>query len=350
MEKILTPFIASFLITLFSTPLTIKLAKRFGFLDDPKTHKFSIQNRVIPKAGGIPIFLAIFLSILIFIPINKAIIGIILGILILLFSGLWDDLIHDLSPYPRLIFQLLAAAMIVAFGVGITFTTNPFGGILRLDQVIIPIQLLGTHTIVLFADIFAFFWILFVMNMVNWSWGVDGQMPGIISVAAITIGVLSLQQFIFGDPNQLFLSQLSFITAATALGFLVFNWYPSKILPGDSASNILGFMVAVLCILSSAKLATALLVLLVPAVDFFYTLIRRILSGKSPFFGDQKHLHHLLLKRGWSPQKISLVYIASSILLSLVATNLPSEGKLFTVLGAGTIVLGIILWLHLFPR
>src|SRR5205085_2885153 len=121
-----------------------------------------------------------------------------------------------------------------------------------------------------------------MMNMINWSKGVDGQMEGVVLVAAFTIGALSLKLFNGGDPNQLTIATLSFITAGAALGLMIFNWHPAKIIPGQGASTILGLMIATLSILSGAKLATALLALLIPTTDFFYTFFRRILSGKSP--------------------------------------------------------------------
>src|SRR3989338_3094190 len=133
-------------------------------------------------------------------------------------------------------------------------------------------------------------WIVWVMNMINWSKGVDGQMPGIVAVSASILGLLSLKLQISHDLSQVNLAMLAFITAGSALGLLIFNWHPAKIFPGFSGSTILGFMIAILAILSGAKLATALLVLLIPATDFAYTFVRRILQGKSPVWGDRGHL------------------------------------------------------------
>lgn len=350
MQDLLLPLITTILITALFVPITIKLAKKYGLVDDPKVrpHPAHIQQRVIPRAGGVPIFLGILVSILIFIPLNTQIIGIITGISILLVLGLLDDKLRDFSPYPRLSLQLVAALIVVALGVGITFITNPIGGILRLD--VIQISILGIKDFNLIADLLATVWIVWMMNMVNWSKGVDGQMAGIIFVAGIIIGLVAYKFYAAGDPGQLSVANMSFITAGAAFGFLIFNWYPSKIIPGFSGSNILGFMIAVLCVLTSAKLATALLVLLVPSVDFFYTFFRRIFSGKNPFKGDQKHLHHLLLKRGWTHQGISLFYIFSCAILGLLAANLSSQGKLFTVAGLAVVIIGGLLWLNFFGR
>ncbi|MFI5205386.1 MAG: MraY family glycosyltransferase [Candidatus Paceibacterales bacterium] len=326
------------------------MAKRFSLVDNPKLrpHPAHIQQRTVPRAGGLPIYLGIFFSILIFLPIDKHLIGILLGALTLLIMGLLDDKLKNFSPYTRLALQMFAVAIVVASGIGISFISNPLGGFIRLDQIVIPFNFFGPHRIIPFADLLAFFWIVWIMNIVNFSKGVDGQMPGIILVAALTIATLSLKLYFHGDIRQLTIAVLSFITAGTAFGFLIFNWYPAKIFPGFSGSNILGFMIAVLSILSGAKVATAILVLLIPTVDFIYLVARRILTGKSPVIGDRNHLHHKLLDLGWSHRKISLFYIFSCAILGSLAAILPNSEKAFTLVGVGAVVLGVIIWLQLY--
>lgn len=173
-------------------------------------------------------------------------------------------------------------------------------------------------------------------------------MPGIVTIAAIILGLLSLKLGLSGDLSQINVAKLSFITAGAAFGLLIFNWHPAKIFPGFSGSTILGFMIAVLAILSGAKLATAGLVLLIPSTDFAYTFFRRILQGKSPVWGDRGHLHHKLLEIGLSHQQISLFYILGSAILGAAALSLSSTGKLFAAILIGTIILGGILWLNFF--
>ncbi len=353
MLNFILPFLISLVITVLATPLTIAFAKKYKLIDDPdkRPHPAHVQKRIVPRAGGLPIFLGILISLVLFIPLTKPLLGIIFGLIILLLIGLIDDAAEKLSPYPRLLLQFIAAGIVVASGVGISFITNPLGGILRLDEIIYPIEILGQlHNVVVLADIFALVWIVWMMNMVNWSKGVDGQMPGITGVAALTLGFLSYELFLNGDFNQLTIASMSFIVAGASFGFLIFNWHPAKIFPGFSGSNILGFMIAVLSILSGAKLATALLVLLIPAIDFIYTFIRRVASKKSPFLGDQLHLHHLLLKRGLSHRQISLLYIFSCAILGILSTALNSQGKLFALLIFSVVITGAILWLHLFKK
>lgn len=332
------PAAVSLFITLLFTPLTIIFAKKFNLVDNPllRPHPAHIQKRTVPRAGGLSVFIGLLWAIIIFIPIEKTTTGILVGLSILLIVGLADDKFQNISPYLRLLCQIFAAAVIIISGVGISFITNPLGGILHLDAVNFLPQLL------------ALIWIIWVMNMINWSKGVDGQMPGVVTVAAIILGILSLKLNHMQDLSQANVAKLSFITAGSALGLLFFNWHPAKIFPGFSGSTILGFMIAVLAILSGAKLATAGLVLLIPATDFAYTFLRRILQGKSPVWGDRGHLHHKLLEQGFTHQQISLFYIAGSVILGVAALSLTSSGKLFAASLVGASVLGIILWLNFF--
>lgn len=332
----LIPVIFAFILTVLTIPLTIKFAIRFNLIDDPdiRPHPAHIQKRTVPRAGGLALFFGIVVSMLIFTPFQSQTIGIIAGLLILLMVGLLDDKIINLSPYLRLIGQILAALIVVLSGVGIQFITNPLGGILHLEKWI--------------ADIFAIIWIVWVMNMVNWSKGVDGQMPSVVTVAAIILGILSLKFYLMGDPLQANVATLAFITAGASFGLLLFNWHPAKIFPGFSGSTILGFMLAVLSILAGAKLATATLALLIPATDFAYTFFRRILQGKSPVWGDKGHLHHKLLEAGLTHQQISLFYFLGSVILGTAALSLSSKGKLFVASLIATILLGAILWLNFF--
>jgi UDP-GlcNAc:undecaprenyl-phosphate GlcNAc-1-phosphate transferase len=336
---LLLPTIVSFLLTVLAIPITISLAKKFHLMDDPKLrpHPAHTQKRIVPRAGGLAIFLALIPTMLIFMPFENYTPGILIGLFVLTLIGLLDDKYHNFSPYLRLLVQFIAAAVVMSSGIGIKFITNPLGGIINFDS---------SPELTIFASILSVIWIVWVMNMINWSKGVDGQMPGIITIAAIILGFLSLK--FSSDPSQLSLARLAFITAGSALGLLIFNWHPARIFPGFSGSGILGFLIAVLAVLSGGKLATAGLVLLIPATDFAYTFIRRIIQGKSPVWGDRGHLHHKLLEVGLSHQQIALFYILGSVILGAAALSLSSKGKLFAAALVGAVILGGILWLNFF--
>lgn len=337
--------LVSFLVTFFSTPFTIKLANKLGLVDNPKKrkHPAHIHKGVIPRAGGLPIFLGIFLTTFLFLPLTKKIVGVFLGASLTVFIGLLDDK-HDLNPYLRLLSNFLAAALVVGFGVGIAYLTNPFNGIIHLDQPRFYFNFYGPHSIWILSDIFALIFIVWTMNMVNWSKGVPGQLPGIVTIAALTLGILSLR-FALTDPLQVPIALLCFITASSFLGFLPFNFDPQKIMPGYSGGALGGFMLAVLSILSFGKLATALLVLAIPTFDAVFVMARRIASGHSPVWADRGHLHHKLLDLGLSFRQISLFYWLVCAILGVVALTLQSEEKLFAIFLIGTVFLGGLLWL-----
>ena len=337
----------AFLVTFLITPMVIKIAKKFGLVDNPRQrlHPAHTHEGTIPRAGGLAIYLGLITAAL-FLPINKVLVGILVGATIVVIIGLWDDK-QDLSPYFRFLTNFLAAIVVVGVGVGIPYITNPLGGVLRLDSLRLTFTFIGSHSILLWADIFAVVWIVWCMNMVNWSKGVDGQMPGFVAISALTLGFLSLR-YSAHDLSQTTVTALAFITAATFLGFLPWNFYPQKIMPGYSGGALAGFLLGVLSILSWGKLGTAMLVLGVPMIDAFYTFSRRIIQGNSPFLGDRGHLHHRLLDLGWGKRRIALFYWLVSAILGIIALSLNSRGKLFVIILLAVIVGGLLLWLNLF--
>lgn len=329
MSEFLSGFILSFIVTILVTPLTILAAKKYNFLDDPKKriHPASIHTTPIPRAGGVPIFIAIAIASFVLITHNLALFSILIAGLIVVLTGLLDDK-YDISPYIRFLINIFCAGLVVFSGVSIPFVTNPLGGILNFS--IFDVTILGFNLAILIPQMLAIIWIVWVMNMLNWSKGVDGQMPGIAAISAIIIGIASLR-FPVLESSNIFVATLSFITAGAAVGFLVYNFHPAKIFPGYSAT-ILGFLIGIVSILSSVKLATAILVMGVPTADALITISRRLLAKKSPFWHDRGHLHHLLLAKGWSQTKIAVFYWVMSALLGVLALTLSSRGKLFAII------------------
>lgn len=331
----------SFLLSAVITPFLIPVIKKWKLIDDPQKHKHPaiIHTKPIPRGGGLPIYIAIGVSMLLLLPLNFQFLTILIAGGLVVLIGLLDDR-FDLSPYIRFGMNIVSAALVVFSGISIPFITNPVGGILHFGVVTLP---LFNITISL-AQILAVVWIVWVMNMLNWSKGVDGQMPGIAAISAIIIGIASLRFGII-DTASRDTSILSFIVAGSSLGFLLFNFYPARIFPGYSAT-ILGFTIGVISILSSVKLATALLVMGVPAADATFTIVRRLAAKKSPFWHDKGHLHHLLLNLGMSQRTIALFYWGMSFVLGLIALTLSSKGKLFAIILVIVLVIGGILALR----
>jgi UDP-GlcNAc:undecaprenyl-phosphate/decaprenyl-phosphate GlcNAc-1-phosphate transferase len=340
---ILPPFMTAFIAAVLLVPLSLIFIKKYKLIDDPtkRKHPAILHKKPVPRGGGIPLFLSCLLAGLIFLPLTKITIAIFTASFISLIVGVLDDK-FDLSPYLRFSVNILSSAIVIFAGVNIAFITNPFGGILHLNK--INISFLGINASYFFIYLIAILWIVWVMNMLNWSKGVDGQMPGIVAISAIVIGVLGLR-FNATDHNTIISITLSFIIAGSALGFLIYNFYPARIFPGYGATSLY-LLLAVASILSSAKLATAILVMGIPMVDGLFTIIRRLISGKSPFWHDNKHLHHLLLKRHWGQRRIALFYWFISAMLGAISLSLSSKGKLFAIIMLAIIVGGGILFLQ----
>lgn len=332
------PLIIAFLVTAIVTPVSLSFIRKIGLLDDPKTHKHPgiIHKKITPRGGGIPLFIGTALTGIFFLPLSETVVTLFTAGFIALLIGILDDK-YDISPYVRFIGNILVALIVVRSGITISFITNPFGGILYLNSIILPFS-------IALSDVAAILWIIWVMNMLNWSKGVDGQMPGIVAISAITIGFLSLR-FAGSDHFSKIAVDLSFIIAGASLGFLIFNFHPAKIFPGYGATAIY-LLLSTASILSGAKLATAILVMGIPMIDGLFTIIRRLLSGRSPFWHDKKHLHHLLLGFGISQRYIALFYWIISAILGTLALVLSSQAKLFAIIMLLIIVGGTLVFLH----
>lgn len=344
-------FITATLITLLATPIVRILAVRWKLVDDvrKRPHPAHTHVGIVPRAGGLAIYLGTITGILIFLPITKLVIGIIIATTILTLVGLLDDK-GDVSPYLRLATNITAAIIVIGAGAGIPYITNPVtGAVIHLDTWRISFSFFGTHSLLVWADLFAFIWILWTMNITGWSAGVDGQMPGFVTISAFVLGLLSLR-YSAVDPSQLYVTILAFLVSGSFLGFLPWNVFPQKIMPGYSGKTLAGFFLAILGILSFGKLGTAILVLGVPTIDAGYTLIRRLGKGRSPVWADRGHLHHRLLDLGWGKRRIALFYWGVSAILGWIALTVTSQQKLFTLLLLAVIIGGFLTWINFFSH
>lgn len=341
------PALISAVLTFISTFLVIRFAKKLKIIDDPrgKKHPKVIHAYPVPRGGGIAIFVGVGIAGLIFLPLDKHLLGILAGGLLLTIVGFLDDRL-DLNPYLRLALGFLAAAMPIAAGIGIAFISNPFGGgTIDLSQPRIYFDFLGeTRSVWLLSDLFALFWIVFMMNMLNMgAKGVDGQLPGVVAIAAATIAALSLK--FSADVTQWPVIVLAAAVAGAYLGFLPWNFYPQKIMPGYGGSSLAGYFLAILSILATTKVGALIVVLAVPLVDTGYTIVRRILSGKSPVWGDTGHFHHRLMRLGWGKRRVAVFYWGITLALGLLSLNLNTAFKFYTMVGVAVALGGVILWL-----
>jgi UDP-GlcNAc:undecaprenyl-phosphate GlcNAc-1-phosphate transferase len=339
-------FFVAFILATSISPLVIWLYKKFGWLDK-HNQNIKLKNThdtPVPRGGGIVIFLSILIPSSLFLFQDQYLYAILAGALLLAVVGTLDDIL-DIHPLWRLLVGFAAALIVVGSGIGIAYVSNPFGGgVIHLDQPQLLVSWLGTtRNLWILADLFALIFIIWNMNIVNWSKGVDGQMPGFVSIAAVFIALLSTR--FLDDPTQFNSANLGFIVAGAYLGLLIWNWYPQKIMPGYGAGSLAGYFLGILAILSGAKVATVLMVLGVPTADAIFTIARRLKAHKSPFWGDRGHLHHKLLDvLKWSKQKVALFYWCSSLILGILSLYLNTAGKLLTIATVTCLVFAFLIW------
>jgi len=351
MDSVILPFITAALTVFWVTPFVIQFARHFNLVDDSKKryHPAHTHVGIIPRAGGLALYVGIILVGFFFFPWNKLWMGICFAITLLTVVGVLDDK-KDVSPYIRIITNALAIAAVIAAGAGIPYITNPInGGILHLDTWRITIDFFGTHSFLVWSSIAAFLWLMWTTTIVGWSAGIEGQMPGFVAISAATIGILSLRYSIY-DPTQIPITVLAFIVSGAFSGFIPWNFFPQRIMPGYSGKTIAGFLLGLLAILSYGKLGTALLVLGIPTIDALFILTRRLLSGKSPVWADKKHLHHVLLSYGWGKRRIALFYWFVSAILGAIALLVNSQQKIFTLFVIAVIIGGFLIWVNFFSQ
>ena len=334
-------FVAAAAISYVLTPIVRRRAIRLGVVDRPNHRR--VNRRPVPRSGGLAIaaaFLAV-ATALVFLnlqfrwirmpPLLDAgdLLALLAGAALAAVIGALDDLL-DLRARWQLLGQLGLAFTAVWFGIGIGSVNNPFGGgLIRFDGIVmVAITVL---------------WIIGMINSVNFIDGLDGLSSGIGLIAALTLGVISLTTQVAG--GQPFVALLCFAFAGSLLGFLRWNFHPASIFPGTSGTMFIGYTLAVLSILGSAKVAVALLVLGIPIIDAFWIIVRRVFAGRSPFTPDRGHIHHRLLDLGLSHrQTVVLIYgiCAGLGVLSLVLTG-ASQVYAFAGVFVGTGILLLLL-------
>ena len=304
-------FIVAVAVALVITPAVIRLAAATGAMDKPDKRK--VHTVPIPRIGGLGIYIAFLVSVIVNIffsnpsaEVQKEIIGLIVSGTLIVLLGLIDDY-KNLPAKVKLLGQILTAfVLVLGFDVRIDFITDPFGDYLYLEWAAVPATI---------------FWLVGLTNTVNLIDGLDGLAAGISAIASVTILLVALE-------NQFFLvAGLTAALAGSAIGFLFYNSNPAKIFMGDSGSMFFGFMLAGISVIGSMKstatitLVVPIFALGVPILDTTFAIVRRWLGGQPIFKPDKGHLHHRLLKRGYSQrQAVFLMYVVSALLgLSAIA-------------------------------
>lgn len=295
------------------------VAIRAGIVDQPSAPR-KIHLRPVPLLGGIAIAAGtygagwFFLDNLLARGLTPTHLAAVAGAgLLLVIGGVLDD-IYNLAPSKQILWPLLAASILAAGGVGITKATNPWGDFLYFTEI---------TTMVL-----TFVWVLGMMYTTKLLDGVDGLVSGLGVIAGVVIFLFTLTTRYY-QPD---IGLLALIFAAACFGFWLFNFNPASIFLGESGSLFIGYMIAVLAIISGGKVAIAFLVMGIPIFDVVWIILRRLWEGKNPFrAADRKHLHHRFLDMGLSQRQTVAVYYLLSAGFGVTALFLQSRGKVVAI-------------------
>ncbi len=293
-------FLLCFLTAVLVTPLVKNFALKIGATDQPNQRK--VHQKVMPRLGGLAIYIS-FLSGFIFLqPQDDYVLPILLGSFVIILTGFFDDML-ELSPKWKLAGQILAAGIVIAGGVQVNFVNLPFDGQIDLGWFGVPLTLI---------------WIIGVTNAINLIDGLDGLAAGVSTIVLATLAVIALMT---GNP---FVVALALILMGSTLGFLIYNFNPAKIFMGDTGALFLGFMISVISLLGFKNvtlfsLVVPIIILGVPISDTLFAIIRRIVNKKPLSAPDKSHLHHCLLRLGYSHRQTVLIIYGMSSLLGLAA-------------------------------
>lgn len=329
------PFLLSLLLSIIFTLIVKRIAIYYKILDYPNAER-KIHTYPIPLLGGIAVFMSFFsgLQYVLFRHgimlegfLVKNLVGLFLASLVILIGGILDD-IFNLKPYQIILFPVVAVFIIIFSGIGIREITNPFGGILHLDQweTILFWHNGIAYKITWIADIFTLIWLMGMSYTTKLLDGLDGLVSGLTVIGSVIIFLLSISDKFF-QPH---IAYLAILLAGSFLGVFIFQWHPAKIYLGESGSLLAGFLLGVLAIISGGKIATALLIMGIPILDVVWVIIRRWLwEKKSPFTtADKKHLHFRLLNAGLSHRQAVLLYFFLAAIFGLTTLFFQSMGKL----------------------
>jgi UDP-GlcNAc:undecaprenyl-phosphate GlcNAc-1-phosphate transferase len=330
-----------FLLSIFLVPFSNFLAKKFNIYDRPSKRK--IKFRKLTRWAGIGIALSFFVSLIIVIclfteirkileykyilswdeyqetlVLKKQLLGIFFGSIFVIILGTIDDK-KGLPAIIKFLVQMIVAYCVMDYGVRILSVNLPFS-----DKIIIFPRIV--------SQIITILWLCGFMNMVNLADGVDGLAGGIVfisSFAFFIISILQKQTSSEAISGQLVLSSiLSLLLCGSVAGFLIYNFYPAKVLMGDTGALWLGLMIGCITavgILKTGALISFILPVIVvgiPFVDVVAAITRRIKKSLSVSTPDKHHLHHLLLSSGWSEREVVLFFYVITLFLSIIAITL----------------------------
>ncbi len=295
------------------------LAFRLGAVAEPGERR--IHSRPTARLGGLAMYLGFGLAAALF-STSPSTLGLLLSAAVITTLMVFDDM-HGVRPLVKLGFQIVASLLAI---VGFGFYIHSVQHVILLSAISVPITLL---------------WFVGLENTVNLIDGVDGLAAGVGAIAAATLLLAAINR------NQTDIVILSGALIGACIGFLFYNWHPARVFMGDSGSNFLGFTLAALSVLSVAKgavivaLLVPILALAIPIFDTAWAILRRRLRGQSIATPDTGHLHHRLLDFGLSPRETALVFYFGTAIFACLGLAIYGHRKV--LLGAILLMLlGII--------
>lgn len=337
------PLIISFFVVYAVLPYVIDLAHKKRLVTDPGVHAHPAMVLTGPSArGGGFVYAVIFLLVsALFVGVNRQFFGIYLSVFMLAVLGIMDDYqnTHPSSefrilenPFLRLALLFLCVLPIIVSGSVVSTVSIPFNGFMQIDIMKISF---GSITVPVLSSILTIIWVVWLMNALSWSNGIDGQYAGVIGISSIFVAILALR-FPNLQPIHRSVAVMAVISAGAAFGFTRYTWHPSRIMWGFGAMSA-GLVIAALSIIVQTKVLVSVLFILIPFLDALVTFFRRLFQGKNPLAGDRGHLHHLLLDRGWSVQKIARFYWFTAFVFGLIGLLSPEQYLVklsLTIIGA----------------
>ncbi len=310
------------------TPLAIRLAWRWGAVDQPGGRKVHLHAR--PRLGGMAVFLGFFLPWigLYFIhnPVSEKFrdfetlfAGLVLGATAMLLLGIYDD-IKGANALTKFSVQITVSVALFFFGYSIDEVQNPWGGLIAIPPWLsLPITVL---------------WLVGVTNAINLLDGIDGLVSGVTAVLATSLAVINVLS------NEIVPALLTLCLAGACLGFLLWNHAPARIFLGDSGSLTIGMVLACISIITlfdagarraSPLLSVPFILFSLPVFDTFRVMASRIFKGVSPFQADKNHVHHHLLALGMNHRQAAwtlYVVAAGTGAFAVALSRMPMDRQL----------------------
>lgn len=302
-------FLVAAAVTAALTPLTKRLARAIGAIDEPRER--GLSERRTPLLGGLAIFAGVLAAGLIWLPVAELWQGVLLGAGVITIVGALDDR-FDLPPAVKLLGQIVAAVIVVHFGVAVKVLTLPFVGQLHFPNV-------GATNA---GPILTVLGLVVMMNVVNFSDGVDGLAAGVCVIMAATMAIIA---FDLGRPEP---GVLAALTAGAALGFLFYNFPPASSFMGDAGANLLGLLMGVIAVEAAVKVAAVvsfvlpLILLAVPFLDTTFVLLKRLKYRQPIYRPDAEHFHHRMARIGFSSRRTIAYLYAWTLMLAALALAL----------------------------